>query len=154
MAKPIPYPFVLEALAHREPYTKPMFGFTGLYVGEKIVLCLNGQDKWPEDKGVWVAALADDHASLQKELPSMRHIAQFGPGPTAWQVIPQSSPTFEEEVLRACALIAKNDPRIGKVPKRRNPSKKTAKTVKKTLRAKPPRIPPKKKKSQSTRTRQ
>lgn len=42
---------------------------------------------------------------------------KFGPGPTGWQVLPVNSDDFEESVIKACQLVIKRDPRIGKVPK-------------------------------------
>lgn len=118
----IPFKFVLEELSELEPYTKPMFGFTGVYVGEMIVLVLREREKFPEDNGVWVATFQEHQPSLKKELPSMRSLKQFGPGPTDWQVIPLG-PRFEEEAIRLCGLILKKDSRIGKIPKRKKPRK-------------------------------
>jgi hypothetical protein len=123
--KPIPYPFVLEALERAQPYTKPMFGCTAVYVGEKIVLILRERDNSPKDQGVWLATTAEHHESLAKDFPSMRSIELFGPGPTGWQVLPAKSDDFEEAVLKACRFVLKSDPRIGKVPKARRPKKKS-----------------------------
>lgn len=132
--KPIPYVFVLEELAELEPYTKPMFGCTAVYVGEKIVVILRRREDFPDDNGIWLATAPEHHASLQAELPSMRSLRLFGPGPTGWQNIPEESSTFEEEAFRVCALVRKGDPRIGKVPARKRPKKK-------------PKIVPKRKKA-------
>jgi hypothetical protein len=59
---------------------------------------------------------------LRRELPSLRSIVVFGVGETGWQVLPASCAGFEEEVLRACALVVAGDPRIGKVPASRRPN--------------------------------
>jgi len=40
-----------------------------------------------------------------------------------WQVLPADAPDFEEASLRACDLIAAEDPHIGKVPGSRGPSR-------------------------------
>jgi hypothetical protein len=125
--KNIPHEFILDELESVFPYTKPMFGFTGVYVGQKIVFALRERDNVPDDNGVWIATVGEHHESLRKLLPSMRSLAQFGPGPTDWQVIPSDSLTFEEEVLRACELVLKHDPRIGKIPKVRRPNVKKQK---------------------------
>ena len=124
MPKPIPYDFVLHELDRLAPYTKPMFGFVGVYVGDKIVLCLNDNAKRTPDTGVWIATFKEHHESLRKALPSMRSLSGFGSGPTDWQVLPADSLSFEEEVLLACGLILEGDPRIGKTPKRKSVSKK------------------------------
>lgn len=136
MSKPrkIPFAFVLDELLDLQPYTKPMFGCTAIYIGEKIVFILRDRESNPEDNGVWIAAISEHHDELKKILPSMRSLQLFGPGPTGWQVIPSDSPSFEEEALRACELAAKNDPRIGKIPKRKKPLSATERKKKKTAR--------------------
>ena len=42
---------------------------------------------------------------------------------TGWQVLPADDPDFEEAALRACELIVAGDPRIGKVPARKQKPK-------------------------------
>lgn len=130
MKKSIPFDFVLEELAELSPYTKPMFGCTSVYVGDKIVFILRQREKPPADDGVWLATTGEHHKSLQKDFPNMRSIEIFGPGPTGWQVLPLSSEDFEDSVLKACQLVLKGDLRIGKIPKSKWKKKKT-KTVKK-----------------------
>lgn len=117
MKKPVPFDFVLSELEDLSPYTKPMFGCTGVYVGEKIVFILRQKGNPLPDDGVWLATIGDHHASLQRDFPSMRSIELFGPGPTAWQVLPSDAEDFEDNVLRACEMIRQGDERIGKVPK-------------------------------------
>jgi hypothetical protein len=135
MKKPVPYDFVLSELEDLSPYTKPMFGCTGVYIGEKIVFILRQKlDPLPDD-GVWLATTGEHHASLQKDFPSMRSIELFGPGPTGWQVLPVDAEDFEDGVLKACELVRQNDPRIGKIPKARW-KKKTAKAKTRTKTAK------------------
>jgi hypothetical protein len=118
MARPIPFPFVLDRLERAAPETKAMFGATAIYVGEKIVLILMEREGHA-DNGVWLATTAEHHASLAREFPSMRSIRVFGPGPTGWQVLPVDASDFEEAALRACDLVLAGDPRIGKIPQRR-----------------------------------
>jgi hypothetical protein len=114
----VPFEFVLEELADLEPWTRPMFGCTAVYVEEKIVFILRaGKDD--DDNGVWIATTKEHHATLRVDLPSMRSITVFGVGETGWQVLPIDTDDFEESVLRACAIVRAGDPRIGKVPKRR-----------------------------------
>lgn len=122
--KPIPHAFVLDELERLGPETKPMFGCVAVYVEEKIMLILRDKREPRADNGVWIATVPEHHASLRKELPSMRSISVFGPGVTGWQVLPADEETFEEEALRACELILAGDPRIGKVPGERRGAKK------------------------------
>ena len=116
-----PFAWVLDEIAPLDPTTRPMFGCTAVYARGKIVLILRQKGGQPDD-GVWLATTRDHHATLRRELPSMRSIAVFGDGETGWQVLPEEMDGFEEEVLRACALVRAEDPRIGKVPKPRRRS--------------------------------
>ena len=117
--KAIPFEFVLDELAGVEPWTRPMFGCTAVYVEEKIVFILRDKDKKDRDDGVWIATTEEHHVSLRRELPNLRSITVFGVGESGWQVLPVDAEDFEESVLLACALVRTGDPRIGKVPKPR-----------------------------------
>ena len=130
VAKPrkrLPHEFVLEALEGLAPRTNPMFGCLAVYVGEKIVLILRDKrDHTAADDGVWLATSKDHHESLRRDFPSMRSIAVLGKEVTGWQLLPASAPDFECAALRACELIAANDPRIGKIPAKKRAKKKGA----------------------------
>lgn len=123
----IPFDFVLEELEPLSPITKPFFGCTGVYVGEKIVLILRNKSKEPESNGVWLATTYEHHESLKRDFPSMRSIGVLGEGTTGWQVLHVKDADFEASVMKACELILSGDPRIGKVPKRK-PMKPTKKS--------------------------
>lgn len=112
-----PFEFAIEALGELTPYTKAMFGCVAVYVEDKIIFVLRDRDDHVDDNGVWLATTREHHASLRKEFPSMRSLTMVGPRPTGWQVLPASSSGFEASVLKACNLVLKKDPRIGKVPK-------------------------------------
>jgi hypothetical protein len=116
LKKAVPFEFVLEALATAHPTTRPMFGCTSIYLDEKIVLILREKEAQTEDNGVWLATTREHHASLARDFPSMRSIAIFGAGPSSWQILPADSDDFEEAALKACKLVLRGDPRIGKIP--------------------------------------
>ncbi len=132
--KPLPFDFVLAELAELAPFTRPMFGCHAVYVGERIVFVLRERRSPPDDDGVWLATTAEHHASLRREMPSLRSIQVLaGGGVTGWQMLPVASEDFEASVLHACALVRAGDARIGKVPKakrktaaRQSPTRKTA----------------------------
>ena len=123
--KPIPHEFVLDALAPLSPRTRPMFGCLAIYVGDKIVLILRDKNKPGQsaDNGVWLATTEEHHRSLKQEFPNMRSIKVLGGKVTGWQVLPADAGDFEEAALRACELVLRGDPRIGKVPGARPGSK-------------------------------
>lgn len=122
----MPFEFVVEALESVQPVIGRMFGCFSIYVGGKIVLILRDRKDSTQDNGVWIATTAVHHESLAAELPSMRSIAIFGPGPTGWQVIPSESDSFDQEVEILCRLIRRGDVRVGKIPKAKKPKKKAA----------------------------
>lgn len=113
----VPFDFVLEELRALAPTTRPMFGCTAVYVGEKIVMALREKPGDLQDNGVWLATTEAHHTSLQKDFPAMRSIAVFGGTVSGWQVLPAESDDFEDAALRACAMVRAGDARIGKVPK-------------------------------------
>jgi hypothetical protein len=122
-----PHEFVLDAISLASPTTRPMFGCLAVYVDEKIVFVLRDKASSAVDNGVWLATTQEHHESLRREFPHMRSIRVLGREVTGWQVLPVDAPDFEEAALRACELVLAGDPRIGKVPKSRLPSKQRAK---------------------------
>jgi hypothetical protein len=124
MAKPVAYDFVLEYLMDAEPIVKPMFGAHAVYVRDKIVFILRDKDG-DHDSGVWLATVPEHHSSLQSIFPSLRSIAVFGGGTTGWQVLPADEDDFEASVQKACEMVVKGDPRIGKVPAPKRSKKKS-----------------------------
>ena len=121
----IPFQFVLDELESEQPSVRAMFGCYAIYIEGKITLILRDRPGSPKDNGVWLATTKEHHESLKKLFPFMRSIAVLGKDITGWQVLPLSSDDFESSVLKACELVRRRDPRIGKVPtsKRHAPPK-------------------------------
>ena len=103
--KPVPFAFVLDALAGCSSETRAMFGCLGVYVGDKMVHALREKPDGKADNGVWLATTEAPHASLRREFLHMRSIQAFGKKVTGWQVLPVDLPDFEEAAVRACELI-------------------------------------------------
>ncbi len=137
--KPVPFEFVLEALAPLSPLTHSMFGCLAVYIEDKIVLILREKSDQTSDNGVWLATTRDHHESLRRDFPNMRSIRVLGAETTGWQVLPADAPDFEESVLRACDLIAAGDPRIGKVPGARDASKSKSRSPAKSAMQRTPK---------------
>jgi hypothetical protein len=125
--KSVPHEFVLEAIAPLLPTTRPMFGCLAVYVKDKIVLILRDKRDQTADNGVWLATTEEHHQSLRQEFPNMRSIKVLKKKVTGWQVLPADAEDFEEAAQRACELVLAGDPRIGKVPGARRPSRSGAK---------------------------
>jgi hypothetical protein len=119
--KKIPFPFILDMLHPLQPVTKPMFGCHAIYVREKIMLILRDKEDHPDANGMWMAISTGHHDSLRKEFPTMHsvYILSEGKGETKWQMIHVDDEHFESLAVRACELILRGDPRIGKIPKSR-----------------------------------
>ncbi len=115
--KSIPFDFILEYFSGEDLVIRPMFGCHAVYTRGKIVLILRHKNDFPNDNGVWLATTKEHHTSLKNELPSLRSISLFGDEPSSWQNIPAEDDDFEEAVIKACELIVKGDPRIGKMSK-------------------------------------
>lgn len=135
--KPVPYPFVLDAIASLSPYTRPIFGCLAIYVGERIVLILRDKPASLADNGVWLATTEESHESLRREFPNMRSIRLFGKPITGWQVLPADAADFETAALRACELVLAGDTRIGKVPGERRARSKSGGTQKSSRNVRP-----------------
>ncbi|MDB4988913.1 MAG: hypothetical protein JWN04_4091 [Myxococcaceae bacterium] len=119
-AKPMAHDFVLEELQALAPTTHPMFGCTAVYVGERIVFILRGRGD--ADDGVWVAFEPTRELEVMTALPTLTAIGVI-PNARGWRKLAQTSPSFEEDVLRACAMVRAGDSPIGKVPARKGRAK-------------------------------
>lgn len=131
--RPIPFDFVFDELDGLNVHTKQMFGTHAIYIDDKIIFALREKETSVEDNGVWIATTVDHHDSLKKILPSMRSIKMFGTQESGWQVLPVDADDFEESVLKVCALVRKNDSRIGKVPKAKLKPKKKKTKIKRRI---------------------
>ncbi|TKC06511.1 hypothetical protein FA048_14955 [Pedobacter polaris] len=112
----IPFNFVIDQLFPIQIRIKPMFGMFAIYVGDKLVLILRKRDKNPENNGVWIATNKNHHQSLIQDFPILKSITGIMGkiDETKWQLLSSTDEDFEENVIKACELIKKNDPRIGK----------------------------------------
>lgn len=101
-----------------------MFGCLAVYVGERIVFAL--RDKGPEDadNGVWLAFSPEHTREIEALFPSLAPIEIFEGKVSGWMKLSSRHPSFEDDVLKACALLRARDVRLGKVPgtKKRKPA--------------------------------
>ena len=123
--KKIPFAFALEELDALSPAINPMFGGFIVYIGEKMTLFLYDREKLPGFKGVSLATTPEQYRSLAQEFSSTRAAEPRKIGKRPWLHIPAGAADFEEQVLKACELILKGDPRIGRAPDEKKASKVT-----------------------------
>lgn len=122
-----PFEFVLDALEPLELRIKPMFGAYGVYHEDKILMILRKKEKIDKDTGIWFGIPDEFVQEIKKQFPVLKNLTLFGKPPTAWQVLRESDPEFEETALTFCDLIKKKDDRIGRIPKSKPIKKKKLK---------------------------
>jgi len=116
--KPIStFQFILDELFGLDVRTRPMFGCTAVYVGEKIVLVFCDRDKMKNDIGIWVCIPNTFCQEMKRSFPALRGVSFFANENSAWQCLPQAHPDFEELALELSKMIRSKDPRIGRIPK-------------------------------------
>jgi hypothetical protein len=112
-----PFPFILEELAPIRPSIKRMFGFTSVYLEEKLLCSLRDSVRQPESNGMWLYTTTEHVESLAREFPQLpkRQIWRSRSGDKAWVILASRLEDFEEYAFKACELILKEDRRIGRV---------------------------------------
>jgi hypothetical protein len=112
-----PFQFVLAELSSLRPTVRQMFGFTYVYLEEKLVLSLRQSDKQPRYNGVWLYTQAEHIASLRREFPLLprRCFWKSVKRGNGWVILAAEFEDFEEYAFRACELILRGDRRVGRV---------------------------------------
>ena len=112
-----PFPFVLEELSAIRPTIKRSFGFTSLYLDEKLLCSLRDGAKQPGSNGMWLYTTTEYVESLGKEFPDLpkRQLWRSRSGNNAWVVLASRLEGFEEYAFKACELILRGDQRIGRL---------------------------------------
>lgn len=112
-----PFPFIIEELSPLRPTVKRMFGFTSIYLDEKLLCSLRDSVKQPGSNGMWLYTTKEHLESLAREFPqlSKRQLWRSRSGDKAWVVIASRLEEFEEYAFKACELILSGDRRIGRL---------------------------------------
>jgi hypothetical protein len=115
----VPFPFVLEELFPVRPTVKQMFGFTHIYLGNRLVCSLRDSAKQPATNGMWLYTTVDQIESLSKEFPELPRRNLWRSGKNGWVILSSKLTVFEEYAFRACELILRGDRRVGRVTRGR-----------------------------------
>lgn len=115
-----PFPFVLDELAPIRPTIKRMFGFTSVYLEERLLCSLRDSEKQPGTNGMWLYTTTRHLESLAREFPQLPKRQLWRSGEKAWVVLASRLEIFEEYALKACELILDGDRRIGRVTRGSN----------------------------------
>ena len=115
--KRIPFPFVLEELGPIRPTVKHWFGFTSIYLDDKLLCSLRDSAKQPNSNGMWLYTTTEHVDSLAREFPELpkRQLWRSRSGNKAWIVLASRLEGFEEYAFKACELILCGDRRIGRI---------------------------------------
>lgn len=113
----VPFPFVLDELSSLRPTVKRMFGFTSVYLDEKLLCSLRDSVKQPGSNGMWLYTTRKNVESLAREFPDLpkRQLWRSRTGDKAWIILASKLANFEEYAFKACELILKGDQRIGRI---------------------------------------
>jgi hypothetical protein len=115
LKKQVPFPFVLEELAPLRPTIKKVFGFTYVYLDERLLFSLRDNPSRPGTNGMWLFTAAEHADSLAKEFPDLPKRQFWRSGKNCWVVLASRLENFEEYALHACELILNGDQRIGRL---------------------------------------
>ena len=113
--KQLPFPFVLEELMPLRPTIKRMFGFTHVYLDDKLLCSLRDSVKQTGTNGLWLYTTTEHVDSLAREFPQLSRRQLWRSGKNAWIVLASRLEDFEEYAFRACELMLNGDRRIGRV---------------------------------------
>ena len=110
-----PFPFVLDELAALRPTVKSMFGFTYVYLDDRLLCLLRDSARQTGSNGMWLFTTSEHIDSLAREFPDLSRRQLWRSRKNAWVVLASRLENFEEYAFRACELIINGDRRIGRV---------------------------------------
>jgi hypothetical protein len=110
--------FVLDELEPLRPDVRRMFGFTYVYLAERLLVALRESARGPRFNGVWLFVEAAHVESLRGEFPQLPRRCFWKSGKNGWVILLSELEDFEEQAYRACELILAGDRRIGRVTRR------------------------------------
>ena len=111
----VPFSFVVDELASLRPTIKPAFGFTYLYLDDRLLCGLRDSNKQTGSNGMWIFTTTENLESLGKEFPQLSRRYLWRSGKNAWVILPSRLAEFEEYAFKACELMLNGDKRIGRL---------------------------------------
>lgn len=111
------FQFVLDELEPLRPAVRRMFGFTYVYLDERLLLSLRESERQPHYNGVWLYTDVEHVEGLRREFPELprRCFWKSKKSGSGWVIIAAGLEGFEECAYRACELILRGDRRLGRV---------------------------------------
>ena len=114
----LPFPFVIDELFSLRPTIKQAFGFTYVYLEDKLLCGLRNSKKQPGCNGLWLFTTTEHLESLGKEFPDLSRRYLWRSGKNAWVILPSRHGEFEEYAFKACELMLNGDKRVGRLTRR------------------------------------
>ena len=118
----LPFPFVVDELFSLRPTIKQAFGFTYIYLDDRLLCGLRSSKKQPSTNGLWLFTTTEHLESLAREFPDLSRRYLWQSGKNAWVILPSRLGEFEEYAFKACELMLNGDRRVGRLTKGRAPA--------------------------------
>ena len=116
----LPFDFVIAELSELRPVVKNAFGFTYVYLDDRLLFTLRDNVERPSTNGMWLFTTGEHVESLAKEFPDLSRRQIWRSGKNCWIVLASRLEYFEEYALKACELILNGDRRIGRISRRKS----------------------------------
>lgn len=116
--RPIPFPFVIDELESLRPTVRKVFGFTHVYLADKLLFSLRDNTTQPGSNGMWLYTTTEHADGLAREFSDLPRRQIWRSGKKAWIILASRLPEFEEHAFKACELILRGDQRIGRLSRR------------------------------------
>jgi hypothetical protein len=113
--RPIPFPFIIDELESLRPTVTSVFGFTHVYLEDKLLFSLRDAATRPGTNGMWLYTTSEHADGLAREFSDLPRRQIWRSGKKAWIILASRLADFEEHAFRACELILGGDPRIGRL---------------------------------------
>ncbi|HET6670267.1 MAG TPA: hypothetical protein VFH15_08540 [Pyrinomonadaceae bacterium] len=113
--RPIPFPFIIDELQPLRPTLRSVFGFTHVYLEDRLLFSLRDATTQTGSNGMWLYTTTEHADTLAREFPDLPRRQIWRSGKKAWIVLASRLPDFEEQAFRACELILRRDQRIGRL---------------------------------------
>ena len=113
--RPLPFPFIIDELESLRPTVRGVFGFTHVYLEDKLLFSLRDADTRTGSNGMWLYTTTEHAESLANEFPDLPRRQIWRSGKKAWIVLASRLENFEEHAFKACELILRGDQRIGRL---------------------------------------
>src|SRR5262245_9896033 len=111
----IPFPFVLDELVSLRLCPKSVFGFTHVYLDEKLMFSFRDSAKQTATNGIWIYTTVSELDSLAREFPDLPRRQLWRSGRNGWVVLASRLAYFEDYAYKLCELISNGDRRVGRV---------------------------------------